>query len=62
MFQELWFDEAALTTVEYALLLLLVAVSGIVAWQALGTTTESSVNDTNSGWPRRSPPLTPQAF
>ncbi|MEA3401356.1 MAG: Flp family type IVb pilin [Armatimonadota bacterium] len=56
MLQELWTDETALTTVEYALLLLLVAVSGIVAWQALGRTTDSSVNDTNTSWPPRSAP------
>lgn len=32
-----WKDEDGLTSVEYALLLALVAVAGIVAWGALGS-------------------------
>ena len=41
---ELWKDEAGLTTVEYALLLALVVVAGITAWQGLGTKVGTAVN------------------
>ena len=43
--RELWKDEAGLTTVEYALLLALVVVAGIAAWQGLGNTVENTVSD-----------------
>jgi len=36
MFKQLWKDEEGLTTVEYALLLALVAIAAIVAWTTLG--------------------------
>lgn len=36
MFRHLWQDEQGLTTVEYALLLSLVAIAAIPAWTALG--------------------------
>ena len=36
-------DEEGLTTVEYALLLALVVVGAIVAWQGLGNTVENTV-------------------
>lgn len=47
-------DESGLTTVEYALLLALVVVGAIVAWQALGNTVKTTVNSsagsiTNAG-------------
>lgn len=45
---ELWKDEAGLTTVEYALLLALVVVAGITAWQGLGTTVRTTVNSSNT--------------
>ncbi len=41
--RDLWKDEAGLTTVEYALLLALVVVAGIAAWQGLGNTVENTV-------------------
>lgn len=41
-------DEAGLTTVEYALLLALIVVAGIVAWQGLGTTVRTAVNNSAS--------------
>ena len=41
--RELWKDEEGLTTVEYALLLALVVVAGIAAWQGLGNTVENAV-------------------
>jgi Flp pilus assembly pilin Flp len=37
MLRMLWQDEAGLTTVEYALLLALVAIAAIGAWTQLGT-------------------------
>jgi Flp pilus assembly pilin Flp len=40
---KLWKDEEGLTTVEYALLLALVVVAGIVAWQGLGGTVQDVV-------------------
>ncbi len=43
--RELWMDEEGLTTVEYALLLALVVVAGIAAWQGLGTTVQNTVTD-----------------
>jgi len=46
--RELWKDEEGLTTVEYALLLALVVVAGIAAWQGLGTTVQSTVTDSSS--------------
>ena len=59
MFKMLWEDEEGLTTVEYALLLALVAIAAITAWTTLGTTQTSASGlglllDTN--------PLTGQAF
>ncbi len=45
--RELWKDEAGLTTVEYALLLALVVVAGIAAWQGLGNTVENTVSDSS---------------
>lgn len=38
-----WSDEEGLTTVEYALLLALVVVAGIAAWQGLGNTVKNTV-------------------
>ncbi len=55
MLRQLWSDEDATTTLEYALLLLLVALSGFVAWQALGRATESNVDATSSQWPEYAP-------
>ena len=40
-----WSDEEGLTTVEYALLLALVVVAGIAAWQGLGSTVQNTVNE-----------------
>ncbi len=42
---ELWKDEEGLTTVEYALLLALVVVAGIIAWRGLGGTVRTTVNN-----------------
>ena len=48
MMKDLWKDEEGLTTVEYALLLALVVVAGILAWQGLGNTVENTV-DSSAG-------------
>ena len=45
--KKLWKDEEGLTTVEYALLLALVVVAGIAAWQGLGTTVQGTVTDSS---------------
>lgn len=48
--RELWTDEEGLTTVEYALLLALVVVAGIAAWQGRGRVDDSAVKpDSGSG-------------
>jgi len=50
--KELWTDEAGLTTVEYALLLILIVAAGVTTWTELGSTVDtqvSSVTDTISG-------------
>jgi Flp pilus assembly pilin Flp len=46
MFQaigELWHDEEGMSTVEYALLLVLIVIVGVAAWQALGHTVSNQV-------------------
>ena len=50
--KELWTDEAGLTTVEYTLLLMLIAAACVTTWGPLGSavgTQVSSVTDTMSG-------------
>ena len=46
--RDLWKDEEGLTTVEYALLLALVVVAGISAWQGLGGTVRGAVADSST--------------
>lgn len=46
--RELWKDEEGLTTVEYALLLALVVVAGISAWQGLGSTVQNTVSESST--------------
>ncbi len=48
MMRELWRDEEGLTTVEYALLLALVVVAGLAAWQGLGRTVQGQVGSAES--------------
>ncbi len=55
MLRQLWSDEDATTTLEYALLLLLIVMSGFVAWQALGRSTQSNVDTTSTQWPEDAP-------
>ena len=52
MIKQLWMDEEGLTTVEYALLLALVAIAAIAAWTTLGSRTSATVTTaTNTGMP-----------
>ena len=48
MLKSLWHDEDGLTTVEYALLLALVAIAAIVAWTTLGTKVKSTVTNASN--------------
>ncbi len=45
MFKTLWKDEEGLTTVEYALLLVLVVIVAITAWTTLGTGVKDKVTE-----------------
>ena len=47
LLKSFWTDEDGLTTVEYALLLALVAIAAIVAWTTLGKKVNNAV--TNAG-------------
>ena len=51
MFKKLWKDEEGLTTVEYALLLALVAIAAIAAWSTLGQRTSGTVTKATSSLP-----------
>ena len=51
MIKQLWKDEEGLTTVEYALLLALVAIAAIGAWTALGGRVNSTVTTVNGNMP-----------
>lgn len=54
MLKMLWNDEEGLTTVEYALLLALVAIAAITAWSSLGTRVSSTVATATSSLPAAS--------
>ncbi len=47
----LWHDESGLTTVEYALLIVLIAIAGLTAWQLMSSTTSNMVNNLVDAWP-----------
>jgi len=51
MFKMLWKDEEGLTTVEYALLLALVAIAAITAWTTLGSRVSNTVTTATSSLP-----------
>lgn len=40
--RKLWHDEGGLTSIEYALLLSLIVLAGLVAWRGLGGTVSNS--------------------
>ena len=42
--KELWTDEAGLTTVEYALLLVLIVAAAVTAWTQLGSAVNTQVS------------------
>ena len=49
-FYNLWLDETGVTTVEYALLLALVAIVSISAWTALGTAVRDALTRISAGF------------
>jgi len=51
MFKAIWRDEDGLTTVEYALLLALVAIAAVTAWTTLGSRVETTVTNTSGRMP-----------
>lgn len=51
MFKQLWKDEEGLTTVEYALLLALVAIAAITAWTTLGSRVSTTVSSATNSLP-----------
>jgi pilus assembly protein Flp/PilA len=51
MLTKLWKDEEGLTTVEYALLLALVAIAAITAWSTLGGRVSGTVSKATSSLP-----------
>ena len=48
---ELWKGEEAMTTVEYALLLVLIVSVGVLAWQGFGQTVSARVDNFNQQLP-----------
>jgi Flp pilus assembly pilin Flp len=48
MLAVLWRDEGGLTTVEYALLLVLVAIAAVTLWAALGSRVDGMVSPAES--------------
>jgi len=52
--QNLWVDEGGFTTLEYAILLMLVALAGLMAWQSMGKIVADSVaQSTGETWPAK---------
>ena len=51
MLKSLWHDESGLTTVEYALLLALVAIAAIGAWTLLGKKVSNTVSNASGTLP-----------
>ena len=49
--RKLWEDESGLTTVEYALVLALVAIAAISAWSTLGKKITNVVNNASANLP-----------
>ena len=50
--RKFWQDETGLTTVEYALLLALVAIAAIGAWTLLGQKVSNTVSSTSTNLPQ----------
>ena len=49
-FYNLWLDEAGVATVEYALILALVAIASIGAWTALGNKVRNTLTQVSAGF------------
>lgn len=49
MLRRLWSDQSGMSTMEYAILLMLVALSALFSWQGLSETTRSPTNDASGG-------------
>ena len=49
--RELWCDDTGLTTVEYALLLVLIVTVAILAWQTMGQKVNAAVTGVNQTLP-----------
>ena len=48
MLKNFWADEAGLASVEYALLLALIAVVAVTAWTTLGSSVNAVISDVGS--------------
>ncbi len=46
--KRLWNDEDGLSTVEYALLLVLIVIVGVAAWTTLGNNVSAKVGEVNT--------------
>lgn len=44
LLRQVWTDESGLSTVEYALMLMLMVVASVTAWNMLGAATAGSAN------------------
>jgi pilus assembly protein Flp/PilA len=55
MFKMLWRDEEGLTTVEYAMLLALVAIAAIAAWTTLGNRVSTTASTAANSLPGATP-------
>ncbi len=51
MLRQLWRDESGLTTVEYALVLMVIAAVAVTAWTLLGAATSSSASASSERMP-----------
>lgn len=48
LMKRFWLDEEGLTTVEYALLLVLIVIAGVTAWTTLGGSVSTKVGEVNN--------------
>lgn len=51
MLKQLWRDQEALTSVEYALLIALLAIGGLLAWSTLASRLSASATASVNAWP-----------
>ena len=50
LLEGLWRDEEGLSTVEYALLLVLIVIVGVTSWRTLGTSVSSKVTPASNAF------------